>query len=453
MACAGPRFSSRRADVVRRTRERSSGSFGRWSAERRLVTITGAGGCGKTRLAIEVLGRRRASASGCRCVGRSAAVGDPGRVVDAVAGGRRRAGRTGSGPDGGARPPAARPRAARRHRQLRAPARRVARGSVDAVFRGCRRLPCSPPAGSRSASPGETVWRVPSMAEEEVVALFVERARAARPTSSSTPPTATPSGRVCRRLDGVPLAVELAAAWVRILTPAQIAGRARRPVPALLVGGPDGRRPPADADGIGGSGATRSSTRRPDAAATVVGVRRGLRPGRGRHGYFADEPSEGEALTALRRLVDASMLEADDRGGSPLPAPRHHPLLRRRPPRGVRRHRRVARCAPRLLPCPGVERSRRLEIGDQDDVLARLEIEHDNFRAALQWSWHGAGPRAGAAGRGVGRPVVPSRPRRRGAGGAAAGDRPARPRTRPAVAGRSVERRSRCWPCPRGGSS
>ncbi len=55
--------------------------------------------------------------------------------------------------------------------------------------------------------------------------LFVERAQAVHPRFQLDPPTALAVAEVCRRLEGLPLAIELAAAWARLLSPAQIAER------------------------------------------------------------------------------------------------------------------------------------------------------------------------------------------------------------------------------------
>ena len=85
---------------------------------------------------------------------------------------------------------------------------------------------------------GETTWRVPSLSlppkpppppesldQYEAVGLFVERATAANTNFRLTPQNATAVMEICARLDGIPLAIELAAARVRMLSVDQIASR------------------------------------------------------------------------------------------------------------------------------------------------------------------------------------------------------------------------------------
>jgi predicted ATPase/DNA-binding winged helix-turn-helix (wHTH) protein len=97
---------------------------------------------------------------------------------------------------------------------------------------------------------GETVFRVPSLSLPEEVArdllenldgcdatrLFIERARAADPTFTATLENAEVITRICRRLDGIPLAIELAAARVVVLSPEQIEARLQDRF-RLLTGG------------------------------------------------------------------------------------------------------------------------------------------------------------------------------------------------------------------------
>jgi predicted ATPase len=85
----------------------------------------------------------------------------------------------------------------------------------------------------------ETTWRVPSLgtpdagrlvpsgelAKYEAVRLFLERAAQREPGFALTDRSAPAVAQICQRLDGIPLAIELAAARVRVLTPEQIANR------------------------------------------------------------------------------------------------------------------------------------------------------------------------------------------------------------------------------------
>jgi predicted ATPase/DNA-binding CsgD family transcriptional regulator len=117
---------------------------------------------------------------------------------------------------------------------------------IDAAARLCQRLLAGAPglriiATSREPLrvAAETVWQVPPLSvpsrgaapdsEElrgsEAVRLFADRAAAALPGFTVGAGNATAVAALCRALDGVPLAVELAAAWVRVLSVDQIADR------------------------------------------------------------------------------------------------------------------------------------------------------------------------------------------------------------------------------------
>ena len=82
----------------------------------------------------------------------------------------------------------------------------------------------------------ETAWLVPPLASEEAVRLFVERAQTALPGFAPTDAQITAIREICRRLDGIPLAIELAAARVRVLSPEQIAQRLDDAFRLLTVG-------------------------------------------------------------------------------------------------------------------------------------------------------------------------------------------------------------------------
>src|SRR6201999_3049471 len=66
---------------------------------------------------------------------------------------------------------------------------------------------------------GEVSWRVPSLSlADEAIELFTDRARRARPDFTVSADNAGTVGEICTRLDGLPLAIELAAARVRALS-------------------------------------------------------------------------------------------------------------------------------------------------------------------------------------------------------------------------------------------
>jgi predicted ATPase len=83
---------------------------------------------------------------------------------------------------------------------------------------------------------GERVYPIPSLDDSSAAALFEERARAGDPAFALTDRDATIVADICRRLDGMPLAIELAAARVRTLALPQLARKLDERF-ALLTGG------------------------------------------------------------------------------------------------------------------------------------------------------------------------------------------------------------------------
>lgn len=83
---------------------------------------------------------------------------------------------------------------------------------------------------------GERRYELDPLPPDEAMTLFVERAHAVRPDFEVTAANRGDVGRICTALDGVPLALELAAARVRVLPPAELARRLDHRLP-LLVGG------------------------------------------------------------------------------------------------------------------------------------------------------------------------------------------------------------------------
>jgi len=115
----------------------------------------------------------------------------------------------------------------------------AAAATVDSLLRGAPRLTVLATSREPLRVPGEVVFRVPSLGipdpdrEEEpaallryeAVRLFAERARAVAPGFALDRETGSAVARICHRLDGLPLALELAAARVDALTPAALADR------------------------------------------------------------------------------------------------------------------------------------------------------------------------------------------------------------------------------------
>jgi predicted ATPase/DNA-binding SARP family transcriptional activator len=96
---------------------------------------------------------------------------------------------------------------------------------VEHLLRACPRLVVLTTSREALGITSETAWLVPPLESAEAVQLFVERAQASLPSFDLSDANATPVRDICRRLDGIPLAIELAAARVRVLSPEQIASR------------------------------------------------------------------------------------------------------------------------------------------------------------------------------------------------------------------------------------
>jgi predicted ATPase/class 3 adenylate cyclase len=84
---------------------------------------------------------------------------------------------------------------------------------------------------------GEHEYPVPELADSEAAALFMERAQAIQPAFQDG--NGALIAEICRRLDGLPLAIELAAARIKLLTPQALLDRLDRRLPVLTGGGRD----------------------------------------------------------------------------------------------------------------------------------------------------------------------------------------------------------------------
>ena len=225
---------------------------GRLLAGARLVTLTGAGGCGKTRLALQVA-RARLAQPGLFPDGvwwvELAALSDPALVPEQVAGA------LGLRATIGLAWPAALIRYLRGRRLLLVLDNcehliAASASLAGALVPACDGLSLLVTSREGLGVAGEQTWLVPPLSlpaeldglpleaiqQSEAVQLFVERAGTALPGFRLGTHNAAAVVQVCRRLDGMPLAIELAAARVGMLRVEQIVARLHKRF-ALLTGG------------------------------------------------------------------------------------------------------------------------------------------------------------------------------------------------------------------------
>ena len=403
-------------------RDQERGRLVELLGEHRLVTVIGAGGAGKTRLAVQVAGDLVDDYPDGLWFVDLAAVNDPGLVAVAVAGAL------------GLRPEPGRPvlqtlveHVANRRlllvldtcdTQVVAVASMVA--SVLAAGRDGRVLATSrEPLGL----PGEVVWRIPPLSLEpaeghgpgDAVALLADRTAAAR-GGSPVPPAELPHlARIAARLAGLPLALELAAARLRVVSAGQLAGKLDAELSSrsgdLLDTIDAGRGGPAGGSGAGA--AQPAHTRHTTLYETVGWSYRTLEPDAARLlralSVFAGPVDlttaewllAGDPLHALTVLVDKSLLY-------PAPAP----TTDRAPAYTYRMLDPIRAYAARALAAAGEEvaaRDRhvawsldalhRARLGPDSKPatlsLHRLDALADEVRAALHWSVAGGNARSG----------------------------------------------------------
>jgi predicted ATPase len=227
-------------------RERELAAVRQLLATGRLVTLTGPGGTGKTRLAIEVARDLLPAYRDGACFVDLAPLSDPALVPGAMAQGLRVQEQAGWAP-----------------RELLRIALRDLRlllilDNFEHLLAAAEFVQFLLQAGpaitvlitSRAPLrvPGEHEFPVPplgvqeetdrpnELAHEPAVALFVARAQAVRADFALTAENAATVAAICRRLDGLPLAIELAAARMRVLPPAALLSRLTQALPVLTGG-------------------------------------------------------------------------------------------------------------------------------------------------------------------------------------------------------------------------
>jgi predicted ATPase/DNA-binding CsgD family transcriptional regulator len=213
----------------------------------RMVTLTGPGGCGKSRLALRVAALAEAGfADGARLV-ELAPLTDPALVPASVA-------QTLGVSERDAPTPAVALVRALADRELLVVldncehVLKAAARLMTVLLERCRRVHILATSRERLDVPGELVFPVPplglpadgsvaAVAESEAGLLFATRAAAASPGFELSADNSAAVAQVCARLDGIPLAIELAAARCPALGPAELAARLDGR-PGLLSGGP-----------------------------------------------------------------------------------------------------------------------------------------------------------------------------------------------------------------------
>ena len=202
----------------------------------RLMTLTGAGGSGKTRLAGEVARRARTHFADGAVWMELAPLADPELLPTYLLGMLAI--------EPGARRPVNALLDSLRERQLLLVLDncehlvQAAAALVESLLRGCPRLHVLATSREALGVGGERAWLVSGLGvptgddvsadrveNAPAVQLFVDRAQAALATFRLTDANAAAVAQICRRLDGLPLAIELVAARVRALAPQQLASR------------------------------------------------------------------------------------------------------------------------------------------------------------------------------------------------------------------------------------
>jgi predicted ATPase/transcriptional regulator with XRE-family HTH domain len=230
-------------------RERELDEITRLLAGARLLTLTGTGGCGKTRLALQVGSTRLNTFPDGVWLVDLAPLTDPDLVPNVVA--------TAVGaPQTPGKPAQAPLLAFLRNRHLLLILDNcehlvdACAHLAEAILQSCADVRILATSREPLGIAGEVRWRVPSLtlppsddeidgealAQSEAVRLFVERAGGVHVGFALTPENTRFVFQTCRRLDGIPLALELAATRVSALSVEQIAARLDRSF-RLLAGG------------------------------------------------------------------------------------------------------------------------------------------------------------------------------------------------------------------------
>lgn len=256
---------------------------------------------------------------------------------------------------------------------------------TEALLGACPRLTILATSRAPIGVPGELIWRVPSLSlDDEAIELFIDRARLARPDFSITATEAVAVSDICGRLDGLPLGIELAAAAVRMMSLNEILDGLRNRFRLQIDGAPTSLR----RNGTLGASVDWSHALLSEPERVVF---RRLSVFSGGFDYEAARvvcsgAGQDSVFAHLAALVDKSLVVAETTGDRTrfrmLETVRHYALERLREAGEAdaisARHRdHFARLAALLDSPADTDHHRRIE---------QVETEIDNLRAAFAWS-------------------------------------------------------------------
>jgi predicted ATPase/transcriptional regulator with XRE-family HTH domain len=356
----------------------------------RLLTLTGTGGTGKTRLALEVAAALLGHYPQGVWLAELAPLADPAGVAPVVAAAVGVHGEAGQ-------PLLATLLAALRSRRLLLVLDNcehlleACATLVEALLRGCPQVTILSTSREALGLAGETTWRVPSLAlpaaqplpvldvlaQVEAARLFVERARAVQPHFALTAANAPIVAQICRRLDGIPLALELAAARLRGLAIEELADRLDQRF-RLLTGGSRTALPRQQTLQATVDWSYGLLSAPEQALFNRLSVFSGGFTPRAAEGVCASGEVAPEAvLDLLLRLVDRSLVSVEEQEGNVT----RYRLLETL--RQYGRERLLAAGEPSDLAARHAAHYRALADANPDDVS---EAEHLNIRQALRWA-------------------------------------------------------------------
>lgn len=232
-----PRVSGRGSRLLPTSfvgREREIAELAGVLADVRLLTLVGAPGIGKTRLASEVSARLAKRYPDGVWLVELAPIADPSSTAQAVAAALG----VPDPPQRSAEDAIVEKLATRGMLLVLDNCEHVAGAAAALVARllvSCPSVRVLATSRAALGLSGEQVWRVPPLEVSPAVQLFEDRARLHSPLSPVAGRSAVVE-RICGRLDGLPLAIELVAALTRVLSPEEILERLHRALPLLRSG-------------------------------------------------------------------------------------------------------------------------------------------------------------------------------------------------------------------------